>query len=204
MNPPRPDFLRIADLLDGLLSPAEEAELRRALEADPELKRRYREMAAAHSLLATPLDVSPPADLLGAVLAAVREERARARAAALVLPRWLENALVVSCAVGLAALVASLRVAGPVAAEWIGRLAVEGTRVFGLGTRALVDLAQWDWIVRLLGTLGRASGTVLGSSAEPLLGLSLVPLALTAALAAVLLRSRLLRPGGLGNAHVLA
>ena len=39
-----PEPERLQDLLDGVLSPAEEAELRRRVASDPELGRRYREL----------------------------------------------------------------------------------------------------------------------------------------------------------------
>jgi hypothetical protein len=111
----------------------------------------------------------------------------------------------VAGAAGVAGVVAAGRNAWPLAAEGIGRLAVEGARGLGLLKTAIVDAVQWDWVLRLLLTLGRASGTVLDSSAGPLLTLSLVALAITAAAGAALLRGgRRLRPGGLGHVHVLA
>ena len=200
MSPRRTETDRFHDLLDGLLSPAEEVELLRMLGEDPALANELRSLAAVTSLLDTPLDVDPPSDLLPSVLRAVRAERVAP--ASHRLPGWLENVLVGVGAFGVAGLVAAGRVVGP---EWIGRAVVEGARGFGLAKGAALDLIQWDWTLRLLGTLGRASGTVLASPAGALFGLSLVALVVSAVLGFVLLRGgRAIRAGGLGHAHVLA
>jgi len=200
------DASRLQDHLDGLLTPAEEAELHKALETRPDLRRQARELEIVTTLLRTPLDVDPPAELVPRVLAAVQAERLAARRA--LPPAWsrrLERVLVVAGASGLAAVVAASRSAWPTAAEGVGVLAVEGARAFGLFKTAAIDLAQWDWVLRLLLTLGRASGTVLDTSAGPLLALSLSAFAFTAVAGAALLRGgRRLRPGGLGHVHVLA
>ena len=200
MSPRRTETERLHDLLDGLLPPAEEAELRRTLLESPALASELESLAAVTSLLDTSLDVDPPADLLPSVLRAVRAEQAAP--APKRLPGWLENLLVGVGAFAVAAVVAAGRVVGP---EWIGRAVVEGARGFGLAKTAALDLIQWDWTLRLLGTLGRASGTVLGSSAGALLGLALVALVVSALFGFVLLRGgRVFRAGGLGHAHVLA
>jgi anti-sigma factor RsiW len=203
MSPRRTDLERIQDLLDGLLSPAEEAEVRQVLEQRADLARELKEMTAVVSLLNTPLDVAPPPDLVARVLAATRAEapqRAWRR-----LPARIENALVLAGSVGLAGVVAALgQAAGPSGAEWIARLVIASTRLFSFAKVAVVGLAEWDWAVRLLETLGRASATV-GSSALPLLSLSLVALAITALLGVTWLRgTRSLRSGGFGHAHLLA
>ncbi len=204
MSPRRTDSERLQDLLDGVLPPAEEAALRRDLESREDLRRELRDLSAVMAVLGTPLDVEPPRELVPGILAAVRAERPRTATAILPTGR-LQRALVLAGATVLAVAVALGRIAGPPAAEWVGRFVVEGARGFGLVKTAAVDLAHWDWTLRLLATLGRASGTVLGSSAEPLLVLSLVALAITTVFGAVLLRgSRLFRTGGLGHAHVLA
>lgn len=200
MSPRRNDIERLHDLLDGRLSPAEEAELARARREDPALERECRELAAVASLLNQSLDVDPPADLLPSVLRAVRAERAEA--AVRRMPAWAEHLLVGTGACALAAVVAAGRVVGP---EVIGGAVVEGARGFGLAKTAVMDLAQWDWTLRLLGTLGRAAGTVLGSSAGPLLGISLAALVAATVLGFVMLHGgRSARSGGLGHAHVLA
>lgn len=189
---------RIQDLLDGRLSPAEEAALRQELAGSPELEREYRTWARITALLDTPLDMEPPADLVPGVLHAVRARReapSRRR-----MPAYLENLLVAAGAFAVAALVAFGRFSGP---EVLGRAVVEGTRGFALMKGAVLDLAEWDWTFRLIGTLGRASGTVLGSSAGPLLGFSVAALLVAAVLGLALLRGSR-RTGGLGHAHVLA
>jgi anti-sigma factor RsiW len=203
MSPRRGDFERIQDLLEGLTPPAEEAELRLALERRPELEREMREMAAVMSILRTPLDVAPPADLVPRVLAAVRMQKAARRWR---LPARVENALVLAGSVGLAGVVAVLgRSAGLSGAEWLGRLVVASTRLMSFAKAAVVDLAEWDWAVRLLETLGRASATAVSSSALPFLSVSLVALAITALLGVLWLRgARSLRSGGFGHAHLLA
>jgi anti-sigma factor RsiW len=205
MSPRRSDPERIQDLLDGLLSPEEEAELRRDLALRGDLAREYREMAAVVALLTTSLDVDAPRELAGRVLAAVAADRERRRSL-LRMPARLQNGLVLAGAAGLAAAVALLaRAAGPSGAEWVGRAVVGSTRVFALAKAAALDLAQWDWIFRLLETLGRASATAFGSSALPLFALSLAALGLTAVLGVAWLRgSRSLRSGGFGHAHLLA
>ncbi|MFN8179111.1 MAG: hypothetical protein U0167_14370 [bacterium] len=203
MSPRRTDPERIQDLLDGLLTPAEEAELRALLAERTDLARELKEMTAVVSLLDTPLDVAPPPDLVARVLAATRAEAPRR--AWRRLPARIENSLVLAGAVGLAGLVAAFgRAAGPSGAEWIARGIVASTRLFSFVKVAVVDLAEWDWAIRLLQTLGRASATV-GTSALPLLSLSLVALAITALLGVTWLRgTRSLRTGGFGHAHLLA
>lgn len=205
MSPRRSDPERIQDLLDGLLSPAEEAELRGALEQRPELAREHREMAAVLNLLDTSLDVEPPADLRARTMAAVAADRAQVRSHRR-LPARIENAFVFAGAAGLAAAVVALaRSAGPSGAEWIGQAVVASTRIFSLTKSAALDLAEWDWALRLLETLGRALATALSYSAVPLLSLSVVALGLTAVLGVAWLRaSRSLRSGGFGHAHLLA
>lgn len=201
MSPRRNDIDRLHDLLDGRLTPAEEAEFARARREDPALEREYRELAAVASLLDQSLDVDPPADLLPSVLRAVRAERAAA-APRRRMPAWAEHLLVGAGACALAAVVAAGRVVGP---EMIGGAVVEGARGFGLAKTAVMDLAQWDWTLRLLVTLGRAAGTVLGSSAGPLLGISLAALTVATVFGFVMLHGvRSARSGGLGHAHVLA
>ena len=69
---------RLQDYLDGLLSPAEEAEVARLLEESPEAKRACDDLAAAFSVLDTSLDVEPPPGLLADVFAAI-EARAASR-----------------------------------------------------------------------------------------------------------------------------
>lgn len=200
MSPRRTHLDRLHDLLDGRLTPAEEAELARARREDPALEREYRELAHLTSLLDQSLDVDPPADLLPSVLRAVRAQQAVA--ARRRLPARAEQMLVGAGACGLAALVALGRFFAP---EVIGGAVVEGARGFGLAKTAVMDLAQWDWTIRLLGTLGRAAGTVLGSSAGPLLGISLAALGVATVLGLVLVHGvRSSRSGGLGHAHVLA
>jgi hypothetical protein len=201
-RPPGTD--RIQDLLDGLLSPAEEAELRRHVAADPELGRRHRQLSSVWALLDTPLDVAEPPGLEARILAAVQRDRERARRA-LPVPGWMENVLVVAGAAGLAGLVAVGRLTGPTPPEWVARCVVEGLRAFELLKTAVVDLARWDWTLRLLGTLVRASATAIESSAAPLSGPTLVALAVSTSLAVALWRRhRTLRPGGIGNVHLLA
>lgn len=202
MSPRRSDSERIQDLLDGLLSPAEEAALRRDLLVRPDLAAELREMSAALALLNTSLDVASPPDLLPQILAATHAQAPRARFR---LPERIENVLVLAGAAGLAGVAAvAVRTAGPSGAEWIARGVVAATRLVSLVKVAVVDLAEWDWAVRLLETLGRASATV-GASALPLLSLSLVTLAITALFGVMWLRgSRSLRNGGFGHAHMLA
>lgn len=202
MSPRRSDPERIQDFLDGLLSPAEEAELRAALAERKGLAQEHREMAAVLALLNTSLDVEPPRDLLARTLAAVDADRVRSRHR---LPAPWENALVLAGSAGLAmAVVALLRAAGPSGAEWVGRAVVASTRVFSLLKSAVVDVAEWDWTFRLIETLGRASATAVSSSA-PLLALSLAALGFTAVLGVAWLRgNRSLRSGGFGHAHLLA
>lgn len=205
MSPRRSDPERIQDLLDGLLSPAEEAELRRTLEHRPELAREHREMAAVLNLLGMSLDVEPPAHLVARTMAAVAADRAQIRSHHR-LPARIENAFVLAGAAGLAGLVVAIaRAAGPSGAEWVGQAVVASTRIFSLTKSAALDLAELDWTLRLLETLGRASATALGSSAAPLLALFVAALGLIAVLGVAWLRaSRSLRSGGFGHAHLLA
>jgi len=202
MSPKRSDSERIQDLLDGFLSPAEEADLRSALRRKPDLAVELREMTAAFALLKTPLDVNPPPDLLPRILAATRAAAPRAKFR---LPERIENALVLAGSLGLAGLVAVLvRAAGPSGAEWIARLVVASTRLVSVAKVAVIDLAEWDWTIRLVETLGRASATV-GASALPLLSISILTLAITALFGVLWLRgNRSLRNGGFGHAHMLA
>jgi predicted anti-sigma-YlaC factor YlaD len=169
---------RLQDYLDGLLTPAEEAEVRTLLEESREARQAHDELAAVYSVLDTSLDVEPPSDLVAGVFAALQTEAARR----LHLPVRLERGLVLAGAASLAGIVA---LAGPLAqpAGWIGRLTVAATQALAASKDALVGfgstLAYLDWVARLVSTLSDAARTVLASSAEPLIALSMTSVALT-------------------------
>ena len=191
---------RLQDYLDGLLAPAELARVEARLEESPDWRRELDSLRGVHALLDTPLDVDPPADLLPGVLAAV-EARASRRRFRLSAP--LENGFVLAGAASLAAVVFGLgRLLPADPAGWPGRGAVAATAALDACKETFVGMAgsvaQLDWIARLVTTLVQATGTVLTSSAQPLMALSLTTLALAAAVAFVLLRTeRAHREGGI-------
>lgn len=207
MSGPRHPF-RLHDLADGTLPPREARELRDALDRSPELRREFREVQALHALLSHSLDRDPPADLTVRILAAVREDRAR-RARILRLPGWAENALVLSGAGALAAVVAVGRAVGANwAAPWLGRLSVGAAEAVEVAKVAAIDtqgsVQHMDWTIRLVTTLTQAGWTVVGSSADVLLTGAALLLSLAGVTAWALARHDRLGKEGVGHAHLLA
>lgn len=200
---------RIQELLDGLLGPAEETCVRSLVETDPDWARDLREARAVHALLGTSLDVDPPVSLAPAVMKAVTADRAR-RAFGLHLPSRVENALVLAGTAGLAvAVLTATRLLGSGVLGWLAGVIVAATDGLVASLDRLAELAasatHFDWIARLVATLSEAARTVLATSAEPLLLLTLLGASTTLALAVALRRSgRASREGGWGHAHLLA
>lgn len=196
----------LQDYLDGLLPPARAAEVEALVREDPAWSREHREMVSVLSLLDTPIDVEPPADLESRIFAAIAADASRRRFR---IPVRVERALVLAGAAGVAAFVAGVgRVLGPVEpAGWVGRLVVAATSGLGRFTETVVStgatLGQLDWVARLLGTLSGAGRTVLASSAEPILALAVVALASGAVLAWMLMRAERSRQGGLPHVHLV-
>ncbi len=192
------DSERLHELLDGTLPASDEAALMRRIALDARLAQEHRELRALWGVLRTSLDVDPPKELETRVLAAIRRDRAERRA--LPVPAWLEHVLVVTGAAGLAGLITIGRLTGPSTPEAIGNVVVETTRGFGILKTAAVDLAQWDWTLRLFATLARASATAIESSASPLTGVTILALAISTSVAAALWRrQRSLGLGGVSN-----
>ncbi len=201
------DTFRLHDLLDGSLSGAEEVALRESLQRDGRLQAEYREIFAVHILLNSPLDLEVPVDLRDGILEAVRADRAR-RSRVFRLPSWAENTLILGGAAALAGFVAAGRALGADwAAPWLGRLSVGAVEALGVAKTAAVgthgSLVQMDWAVHLLRTLSGAGWTVLGSSADVLVGLGVVSVLLAGAGGWVLLRNARGLREGMGHAHVL-
>jgi hypothetical protein len=190
----RPPEERLQDLLDGLLSPSEEAELRARLGRDPALARDLAARQAVHDLLSAPLDVRAPEGLTARILTAVREDRIR-RARLIRLPERVEQALVLAGAAGLAAVVAGVVRTldqGP-STPLVGRVAVGAGQAIGYLTGLLTDaissFLQLDWLVRLVPTLGEAAWTAFDSSAGALGLVPLFALGATGVVALILLRA---------------
>jgi hypothetical protein len=196
---------RLQDYLDGLLGPAESAELEALLREDPGLARQRRELASVFDLLDTPLDVEPPADLVPRIFAALEADAARRFR----LPVRLERGLVVAGASVLAGVVAvGGRVLAPIEpAGWIGRLIVGATSALDTLKDGIVSvggsLGHLDWVARLASTLSGAGRTVLASSAEPLIGLTIVALGSAVLLAYWLMRSERVQGGGLHHVRLV-
>ena len=200
---------RIQDLLDGLLAPADVAEVEELVRTDPQWEAEHREMRSLHALLDEYLDVAPPADLAPSVLKAVTSDRVRRRVWWR-MPARLENTLVVAGASALAlAVFGGPRLLSSGGEGWPGRAAVSLTQAFTGGLDRVAQLAtsttQLDWLGRLLTTLSDAARTVVASSAEPLLLLSASAIVLTGLVAWVLVKSEKgPREGGLRHAHLVA
>jgi hypothetical protein len=200
------DQARLQDLLDGLLPEDLAKELVQELESDPETRLDFRWMQAVHSLLSEPLDVDPPADLETSILAAVRDRRRQATSRwALRLPRWAENSLVLTGATGLAAVIGVGRLAGvDWAASWLGRATVGLADAVSFAAQLVVGTRELDWTLRLASTLSQAGWTVLGSSAEPLLIVSLISVTLGLLTAWGFSRGTRILKGGPYHAHLLS
>jgi hypothetical protein len=197
MNPDRNRSQRLEDYLDGLLPAKERARIERLLATSPDWRREHRALRAVHALLGSQLDVEPP-DLVPGVLAAVSARAARR----LRIPARLENGFVLAGAVSVAALVlVAMRLAPANPEGWLARAAVVAASALGAAKDALLGIAgsivQLDWVARLVPTLVDAFGTVLRSSAEPLMAVALASFALGLTAVFLLARTdRVLRGGG--------
>lgn len=200
---------RIQELLDGLLRPAEEACVRALVESDPDWARDHRQAQVVRALLGEPLDVDPPVDLAPSVLKAVTTDRVR-RAFRFRLPSRVENALALAGAAALAmAVFGGTRTIGAGSLDWLVRGVVVSTNWLVAFVDRVAELAasfrHLDWVGRLVSTLSEAARTVLATSAEPLLGLTLLGGVLTVALLVALKRAdRASRERGWGHAHLPA
>jgi hypothetical protein len=148
-------------------------------------------------------------DLGPAILKRVAGERAR-QVYRLRLPAPMERILV---ACGTAAVAAAVAM-GPelvrsVRGSWVGDFVVGAAGAMTGGLDALLlgvsSLSHLGWVTRLVQTLSEATRTVVHTSAEPLMGLALLGLAVTGLLGFTVLRlGRGIRGGGLPHAHLLA
>jgi hypothetical protein len=197
MHPDRNRRERLEDYLDGLLPEGERARVEQFLGTNPDWQREHRVLRAVHALLRARLDVQPP-DLLPGVLAAVEARAARR----LKIPARLENGFVLAGAAAVAALVLVVMRFAPAQPEgWLARAAVVGASALGAAKDAVLGIAgsivELDWIARLVPTLVDAFGTVLRSSAEPLMTVAFATLAIGLTAVVLLARGeRALRGGG--------
>jgi anti-sigma factor RsiW len=190
----------LQDYLDGFLSPAERVRVERRVRESADWRREHERLRTVHTLLDTPLDVDPPADLLPGIFAALAAQASRRQRWR--IPARLENGFVLAGALSLAAVTfGAARLLPTDPASWLGRLAVAATAALGRATDAVVgyagSVAQLDWIARLVTTLVQATGTALSSSAQPLIAVTLVTFALAATVTYVLMQTgRNPRQGG--------
>lgn len=156
------------DFLDGLLDPAQEAEITELLARDETWRQEHRELLQAHSLLGLSLDLAPPPDLVSGALARIRaaqmEERAR-----LSSPRY-ERWIAGLGLVGAAALAAVLGLVPTAEApRMLGALTVEGVSALKGSTTLMPTIfAAFDWVTRISDSAPAAVRSVLALSVKSL------------------------------------
>jgi hypothetical protein len=166
----------LADFLEGNLDPAKHAEIGRLLESDPKWRRESQDLAAMVSLLRTPLDSAPPADLVANAMRQIAARRAVPARREWAVPRFVDRFEKGLVALGAAGLAVALSLAGiipvPEPSQWVGTLTIEATRYLGFLKSATVlltnALGSFDWVVRVVQSLSIACQELLISSMREL------------------------------------